>query len=64
MTQATQSERTRYWVCPECAHGAFHPFCCGGPHYVIKKNGEIGKRRTYRFVEAVEMRPVGAPGGS
>jgi hypothetical protein len=48
----------RFFMCPECANGAFTPFRCGGAHANIRKDGSRGKRRVYRFVEAVEMRPL------
>lgn len=56
--QQPGSDGTRaVFVCPECASAAFTPFSCGGPHRYIRKDGLIGKRRVYRFVEAVEYVP-------
>jgi hypothetical protein len=52
------TDRRRYFLCPECASGAFQPFDCGGPHPIIKRNGERGKRLVYRWVPSIEVRPV------
>jgi hypothetical protein len=43
------------YMCPACKSAAATPFSCGGPHPMIRKDGTLGKRRVYRFVEA---RPV------
>jgi hypothetical protein len=51
------SELRPVWVCPECASAAFEPFSCGGPHPNIRKDGTLGKRRVYRWVDAVRYLP-------